>query len=156
VIDLDVPGLGSLSLAHLVLDFNGTLARTGTLVEGVERRLFALADLVRIHVVTADTFGQARFALDRLPVDLKILKPGGESEAKAAVVRELGREHVVAMGNGVNDTLMLGEAHVSIAVIGAEGAACEALLTAMITVCNPCDGLDLLLEPKRLVATLRR
>ena len=35
MIEIDVPGFGALRLEHLVLDYNGTLACDGMLLEGV-------------------------------------------------------------------------------------------------------------------------
>ena len=35
MIEIDVPGYGRLSLSHLVLDYNGTLAVDGELLPGV-------------------------------------------------------------------------------------------------------------------------
>ena len=156
MISFDVPGVGVFELSHLVLDFNGTLAQDGALLEGVAKRLFLLSEQLAIHVVTADTFGKARLALDRLPVDLKIIAAGAERAAKSAFVDLLGPASVAAMGNGANDSAMLAAAAISIAVIGPEGAARMALDRALIVVRDPCEGLDLFLEPKRIVATLRR
>ncbi len=62
---------------------------------------------------------------------------------------------VVAIGNGRNDRMMLDAAALGIAVCGAEGAAAETLEAADIVVGRIVDALDLLLHPKRLVATLR-
>jgi soluble P-type ATPase len=63
---------------------------------------------------------------------------------------------VVAIGNGANDALMLEHAALGILVMGGEGAAVEALLRARVVVTDICEALDLLLFPKRLIATLRR
>jgi soluble P-type ATPase len=152
---LDIPGLGRLELDHLVLDFNGTLAVDGRLAPGVARRLRALAPLLRLHVLTADTFGGAGRALAGLPCRLAVLRPGRQAEAKARYVRRLGAARTACIGNGRNDRLMLRAAALGIAVILAEGAAAEALRAADIVVGNIGDALDLLLRPLRLAATLR-
>jgi len=39
LIQIDIPGLGALSLQHLVLDYNGTIAFDGSLIQGVEKKL---------------------------------------------------------------------------------------------------------------------
>ncbi len=59
------------------------------------------------------------------------------------------------MGNGRNDRLMLARAGLGIAVVGPEGAHHEALAAASVVVPDIRAGLDLLLNPKRLLATLR-
>ena len=60
--ELAIPGFGRLRLEHLVLDYNGTLAVDGRPLPGVKARLKRLARSLRIHVVTADTFGKARIS----------------------------------------------------------------------------------------------
>jgi soluble P-type ATPase len=78
-----------------------------------------------------------------------------QAESKRVFVQKLGSEHVVAIGNGRNDRMMLDEAALGIAVCGAEGLAAEALQASKVVVRDVVDALDLLLRPKRLVATLR-
>jgi soluble P-type ATPase len=70
-------------------------------------------------------------------------------------VDELGAEHVVAIGNGANDAAMLQQAVLGIAVLGGEGLATACLTAADIVVPSIESALDLLLYPRRLVATLR-
>jgi soluble P-type ATPase len=121
----------------------------------VKPRLKRLAALVAVHVITADTFGKARESLRGVPCTLEILKRGGEDRAKAALVRRLGARRVACIGNGRNDRLMLRAAVLGIATVQREGAALEAVQGADIVVHDVRDALDLLLEPRRLVATLR-
>lgn len=153
---LDIPGFGPLRLEHLVLDYNGTVALDGALLPGVARRLRELAERVAVRVVTADTFGRVRKEMDGLPCEVEILEPGDEAEAKLAVVERLGAGRTAAVGNGANDALMLGAAALGVAVIGGEGAAAGAVQAADVVVADVLAGLDLLLKPLRLTATLRR
>ncbi|MGC8633189.1 MAG: HAD family hydrolase [Candidatus Limnocylindrales bacterium] len=155
MLTVEIPDFGRLLLSDAVLDFNGTLACDGALVPGAADRLRLLADQVTLHVVTADTFGTARQALGTLPVTLTVLHAGHQAEAKAAYVRQLGAAAVVAIGNGRNDRLMLREAALSIVVVQAEGAAREAIEAAQLVCPDINLALDLLLDPTRLVATLR-
>lgn len=53
MIELNIPGRGSLQLAHLVSDVNGTLAVDGQLLDGLSRRLAALRDRLTLHLHTA-------------------------------------------------------------------------------------------------------
>ena len=153
--DLTIPGFGRLEITDAVCDYNGTLAADGLLIEGVHERIQRLSGELRIHVVTADTFGSAARQLQRLPCALVILDAGNQAEAKRDFVQGVGAAHVVAIGNGRNDRMMLETAALGIAVCGVEGAAAEALQTADIIVGRIVDALDLLLHPKRLLATLR-
>lgn len=152
---VEIPGFGSLALEHLVLDFNGTLAADGRLLEGVVSRLKALSESFALHVVTGDTHGTAREQLRGLPLGLTLVSSENQAEAKQALVRGLGASRVVCIGNGRNDRLMLADAALGIAVTGCEGTAREALSAAYAFVPHITDALDLLRFPQRLVATLR-
>jgi soluble P-type ATPase len=156
MLSISIPGGDPLAIEHLVLDYNGTLAVDGALLPGVSERLIALAGQVQVHVITADTFGMARAAMQGLPCELVILPPGGQDVAKLAYVERLGAPSVAAIGNGRNDWLMLQTASLGIAVLGEEGAAAETLAAADVMTHGITSALDLLLNPRRLVATLRR
>ncbi len=154
---LDIPGHATLTLDHLVLDVNGTIALDGALLPGVAERLEALRPTLTLHLVTADTHGRQQ-EIDRALGLTATLLPAGidQAEAKAALVRALGAARVAAIGNGANDALMLDEAALGICVLGPEGTALACLLQADVVVSSIADALDLLLHPRRLVATLRR
>jgi soluble P-type ATPase len=147
-----LPGRGEVLLSHLVLDFTGTLSLDGALLPGVAERLHGLAKRLRITVLTADTFGMAKQALDGLPVDVRIIRTGAD---KAAFVHECGADQTVAIGNGRNDVAMVKAAALGIAVIGPEGAARELIAVADIVVRDIHEALDLLENPLRIKATLR-
>jgi len=155
MVSIDIPGFRTLRLAHLVLDYNGTLALDGRLLPGVKARLGRLAGSIDVHVVTADTFGKARSELRGVDCRLEILRGAGEDRAKAAYVRRLGAARVACIGNGRNDRLMLRLAALGIAVLQAEGAAAQTLAAADLAVPRAIDALDLFLHPRRLVASLR-
>ena len=155
MIDVTIPGFGALQLRAAVLDFNGTLAQDGVLAAEVPASLRALAPKLALHVVTADTFGTAAAALRDLPVTLTVLPDADQATAKAEYVRRLGADTVVCIGNGRNDRLMLREAALSIVVVQAEGAARETIEAAHLVCPDIAAALGLLLEPKRLVASLR-
>jgi soluble P-type ATPase len=155
MIEIDIPGFGVLRLRHAVVDFNGTLARDGALLDGVSERLRTLATHIALHVATADTTGTVRAALAGAPVELHILASAGQAQAKRRILDVLGAHEAVAIGNGRNDRAMLAHAALSIAVRGAEGCAVEALQAAHIVCDDVRDALDLLTTPRRLVATLR-
>ena len=150
-VTLEMPD-GRRAFTDLVLDYTGTLAFGGVLIQGVDVRLKHLATLMRVTVMTADTFGTAAAQLEDLPVDIVVIKDGKE---KAAEVKRLGGQNVVAIGNGRNDVPMMAEAGLSIAVIGPEGAAGELVHTVDIVIKDICDALDLINHPLRLKATLR-
>ena len=156
MLDIAIPGAETFTLAHLVADFNGTLAVDGVLAPGVADALRDLAGRLAIHVITADTFGTAREALRDLPVRLVILQPEQQDEAKRLCVEQLGAAGCVAIGNGLNDRLLLQSAALGIVVVQREGAAAQTLLAADVVAPDIVAALGLLLHPSRLIATLRR
>lgn len=155
MLSIHVPGFAHLQLDYLVTDFNGTLAVDGKLIPSVRPRFRALAKLVEIHVLTANTFRRARSELYSLPCELVTLPSGRLDEAKARYVEELGTNRTACIGNGRNDRKMLKIARLAIAVLEAEGAAAESIAAAHIVVTDIRNALDLLLNPLRLVAGLR-
>ena len=153
---VNCPGLPPFDLRYLVLDLNGTISLDGELIEGVAERVRRLAGSLDVSVLTADTRGTARAIAEALHSGLYRFDQGLESHQKREVVRRLGADHVVAVGNGANDGLMLEAAAIGVAVLGREGLAREAREGAHIVVPHINDALDLLLLPQRLIATLRR
>jgi len=155
MLSIAVPGYGDLQLEYLVLDYNGTLACDGELIEGVEDLLRSLAEDLQVHVVTADTFGKAESRLKGLPCQLVVLPAEKQDVGKLAYVRRLGPQNTVCIGNGRNDRLMLKQAVLGIAVVAEEGAATETLLAADVVCLDVLSALGLLTHPLRLTATLR-
>ncbi len=156
MLEIVIPGFQTLRVDHLVLDFNGTLAHDGRLLEGVRERLCALSRSLTVHVLTADTFGNVDRELAGIPCQVVVIPSGDEAEAKRGYVHRLGCSTAVCVGNGRNDTLMLRDAALGLVVIQGEGCAYEALAAADVVLTNILDALDLMVRPRRLTATLRR
>lgn len=154
-LNVDIPGWRTLQLEHLVLDLNGTVAFDGRLLPGVAESVEELSTQIKCHLITADTYGTAG-SLFGESVHLQIIKKGNEAAQKLEIVKSLGSENVVALGNGANDALMLAEAALGVCVVGGEGASVAALTAADIVVNSPLDALGLLGNTSRLRATLRR
>ena len=155
MLEVNIPGRSALRLRFLVTDYNGTLACDGTLIPEVIPLIRALSNNLEVHVVTADTFGDAAKNLQTLPVKLTILPLDRQDQGKADYLRQLGAQSTVCLGNGRNDVLMLRDAALGICVIEAEGACVQTLQAADIVCRSAEDALNLLLNPKRLIATLR-
>lgn len=155
MIEIDIPGFGPVRLEHLVSDFTGTLSVDGILLPKVEARLNKLSEMVKIHILTADTFGKAQTALKDVTCEMHILIGEDHDIQKEEFVKKLGAESVIAFGNGKNDRKMLKVAKIGIAVTEGEGCAVDAIMAADIHVRSTLDGLDLLLNAKRCKATLR-
>jgi soluble P-type ATPase len=155
MLEIEIPGNKSLRLADLILDYNGTIAVDGKIMDGVKELLEVLSRSVVIHILTADTFGSVRNQLAGIACQLSIIPLEDQVQAKVEYLRQLGCEGAVCIGNGRNDVLMLKEAALGIAVIQSEGGCAEAVLAADVLTTSVLDALDLLIHPLRLTATLR-
>lgn len=156
MIELIIPGRGTLQLEHLVSDVNGSIAVDGTLQEGMSRSIKNLRDRLSVHLLTADTHGRQHVIDQQLGIEAVRVQPGLEAEQKAAYIRRIGAEQVVAIGQGANDAAMLKTAALGICVLSLEGTAVETLLSADLVVPNISAALQLLENPLRIVASLRK
>jgi soluble P-type ATPase len=155
MIRVEIPGTEFLELEHFVTDFSGTLSEDGIMLLGVKEKLEELSKKIKIHVLTSDTFGRAKKELEGVNCTLHVLEGEGHTIQKEKYVINLGPDKVVAFGNGNNDVLMLRAARLGIAVCLKEGCSSKAIEASQILVKSPIDAIDLLLSPKRLIATLR-
>jgi len=155
MIGINIPGDRKIEAKHLVLDFNGTLAIDGKLIAGTKPILEILGNQLTIHVLTADTFGTCESELSEIGCSLNILSPMFQDSQKESYVLNLGEKHVISIGNGSNDALMLKSAALGIVVLQKEGASVKAIIDADIVCNNILDALDLLINPLRIASTLR-
>lgn len=154
MLTVKIPGREEMTLSHLVLDYNGTIAEDGEIIEGIRARLEELKDKLHICVITADTHGTATKKCEGLPLEVLVFPTTAVGDIKASEVKKLDGG-VVCIGNGFNDIQMSDAATLSICVIGREGC-CGALLGHCdIIVTSIEDALDLLIKTDRLRATLR-
>jgi soluble P-type ATPase len=160
-ISIDVPGFRRLRVERIVSDYTGTLSFDGKLVAGVAERLRELMERVEIDVVTADTFGTARTELAAVPLTPQILEADKRHDIlKKNYAKKLGPSRIAAFGNGNNDALLLRAVRdaggLAIAVDNGEGCSVQAMQNANVFVAGIANALDLLLDPKRCIATLRK
>jgi P-type E1-E2 ATPase len=156
MIELNIPGRGTIQLKHLVCDVNGTLAVDGQLHEGLPRLLKSLQDRLSVHLLTADTHGKQAIINHQLNLQAVRVQPGREAEQKAEYIHQLNATQVAAIGQGANDAAMLKAAAIGIGIISTEGISGETLLAADIVVPDIYTALELIEKPLRIVATLRK
>ena len=149
-----VPGWGAVELENLVLDLNGTLTESGDFISGVIDSLEKLkARGFKIYVLSGDTRGTLEEALSGSPdIDWVVTRAAHE---KRAFVESIGAKRTVCVGNGNIDVEMFKVAGLSICTIQAEGATTRALLEADIVVTHIKHALEILLDPNKVIATLR-
>lgn len=158
MIRLSIPGFNSFQISTVICDMNGTLAVDGVLNKAVMDSLRRLSNTVEVSILTADTFGTAaRYESD---LGVKVIRirsgPNEEARAKKEIVVSAGSSNTVFIGNGANDVEAMEVAGLSIGVMGKEGIFKGALNAADLVVQTGEDALDLLLNPTRLIAGLRR
>jgi soluble P-type ATPase len=148
---ISIPNYKDIYAKAVVFDLNGTLAVDGKVDDEVKKLLAELNKKYDIVVLTADTFGTIRKEFEGYNIAIEIIKNTEEKMNKA-------KEHVpyIGVGNGNNDIDMLKNAELGIAIVGKEGCSVHALLSADIVVNNIVDAINLLLNEKRIVATLRK
>ena len=154
MIKIDIPGREAIEIEHVVLDYNGTIAVDGQLIAGAAERIRELSKLARVYVLTADTYGTVRAQCAGLGTEIRTFPRANAADCKEEIARSLGGK-AACIGNGFNDIKMFDIAELAIAVMDGEGV-CAALIShADVLVRSAEEGLDLLLKPDRLRATLR-
>lgn len=154
MIKIEIPGRETIEIEHVVLDYNGTIALDGQLIAGAAERIRELSKLARVYVLTADTYGTVQAQCAGRGIEVKTFPQANAAERKAEIVRALCGG-TACIGNGFNDIKMFDIAELAIAVMDGEGV-CAALIShADVLVRSAEEGLDLLLKPDRLRATLR-
>ena len=156
MIQVTIPGDKEIKIAHVVFDYNGTIARDGKLLAGVKEGIAAFSEQLTFHVITADTFGSVAKELQGVKALLTVIPKENQAEAKCDYIETLGSEETLGVGNGANDCLMLKAAALGIAVLGDEGLAAASLASADIVLKDILDLFGFFKRPERLIATLRR
>ena len=151
----DIPGWGSINIENIVIDLDGTIATDGRVTPEVKEKINSLSYQAKIYVLTADTQGTANKEILGMNVELVKTPEEDSKQKKLDFLKTLNLEATVAIGNGSNDQFILKEAALGIAVLGDEGVSVSAIKSADIVVKNIQNALDVLLKPKRLIATLR-
>lgn len=153
--DINIPGVGSFHLQNVIFDLNGTLAVDGKISEDIRQRIKKLSRQYRVVIASSDIHNNLETLAKELGVEAHILKSGEIAPQKAELMRQMGADITIAVGNGSNDWQMLREAALGIVVIGKEGASTKALLNADVIVPGIEEAIDCILTPLRLIATLR-
>ena len=155
MIEIPLPGREiKLAIKNLVLDMNGTITTDGTLIPGVAALLERLKNTLTIYLLTSDTLGVGAAVAAELGIPIfKVGSRGGED--KLDFLNTIGAEESIVIGNGYNDRLIAEHSALSIAVLGAEGCSVKTLQEADIAVTSILVALELVLNPMRIIATLR-
>ncbi|MCB9481261.1 MAG: hypothetical protein H6680_05515 [Desulfobacteraceae bacterium] len=155
MIKISIPGFKDLEIDHIVMDFNGTIAADGNPLPGLMEKFDIIAQSASIHVITADTNGSVEKKLKNYNCKIEVISGKNQDSLKLEYIEKIGSTRTAAIGNGLNDRLMVKKAAVGISVIGSEGAFSQTLINSDIIVSSPNDALDLFIKTNRLIAGLR-
>ena len=152
----EIPNYKRLEIKNILLDINGTIQFNGKISVELKQKIMELKQKFKIILISADTRGNLKEIASELDLNFeKLTENRPEREQKGKIVDKYNKENTIAIGNGNNDELMLKKAALGIAIIGSEGVSIKAINSADIIVTNPIDAIDLILDEKKLIATLR-
>ena len=149
-------GQEPLEIDFILLDFEGTLASDRRVHPKAKDRINLLSKRTKIYILTKEEKILVEEVLKKVKAEIIYLMEGEASQQKLDLLRQLGASRTVAIGNGVDDVLMIEEAGLGISVMGKEGTFSEAMKKADVVFMNILDALDFLLKPLRQKATLNR
>ena len=155
MIHIDIPGFKNLKIENIVFDYNGTIAHDGKMSDEIREMIIDLKKDLNVYVATADTHGSVEKECTGLGITIKKFPKENAAKFKREIVRSLGAEHTICVGNGLNDIEMSIECVVSIAVIGPEGCSGKLISNCDIVVNSINDVFGLLANTGRIKATLR-
>lgn len=141
------------TIQNIVFDYNGTLAVDGKVSKEVYDKVISLAKKKSVYIVTADTFGSVQETFKDTDINTTIIS---NSLEKANFIKTIGPEKTIAIGNGANDAEMLSLSTIGIAFLGKEGLATSALVNSDFIVKNHQELFEILDEPNKMIATLRK
>ena len=154
MITIQRPGQEPLEIEFILIDFEGTLASDLRVHPKAKDKINLLSKRTKIYVLTKEEKEVSEETLRKVKAEIFYLIEGEASQRKLSLLRQLGGNRTVFIGNGADDAPAIEEAGLGICVIGKEGASSEAMKKAGVVVLNILDALDFLLKPLRQKATL--
>ena len=152
---LNIPGRDKIQVTNIILDFNGTIAIDGKLIDGVSEKINTLSSIINFYIVTADTYGTAESELSGVNCSVINLAKSDEFKSKLDVLISLGKSETLCVGNGFNDRIVLKECILGISLLQEEGLNVEALIASDLVCKSIIDVFSCIENPNRIVATLR-
>ncbi len=149
-----IPGQKNFEIKTIILDLNGTLSVAGVISSGIKPRIDTLKDIgFRLILFTGNTRGDAEQLAQDLGIDWELAK---SAEDKRDLALTLEPKTCASIGNGLIDLELMKVVKLRIVTLQAEGAHIQTLLNSDLVVPSISNALDLFVDEKRLVASLRR
>jgi len=156
MIAIQRPGQEPLEIEFILIDFEGTLAQDRRVHPKAKDKINLLSKRSKIYILSKEEKELIEETLKKVKAEVYYLTEGEASQQKLELLRQLGPNKTVAIGNGVDDIPMLEEAGLGMCIISKEGTSAEAMIKADVFVSNILDALDFLLKPLRQKATLSK
>ncbi len=152
-----IPNYGKITIKNIIFDINGTIQFKGQISDDLVKKIEELKKIYKVYLVSADTRGNLKELAEKIKVSYIKINPveTSEAEEKNRELIRLGKDVTVAVGNGNNDALMLKNSILGITVLGSEGATIKSILNSDVIVPDPISAIDLLLDEKVMIGTLR-
>jgi soluble P-type ATPase len=154
MIRIERPGREPLEIEFILIDFEGTLAQDQRIHPKAKDKINLLSKRAKVYVLAKGEKEFLNEAFRKVNVEPFYSKKGETSQQKLDLLRQLGADKTIAIGNGEDDAQLLEEACFGVCVAGREGASGEAIRKADLVVSNIIDALDFLLKPLRQKTTL--
>jgi soluble P-type ATPase len=148
------PGLESLEIDFILVDFDGTLASDGRIHPKAKDKLNLLAKRTTIYILAKGEKERVEEVLRKVKAEVVYVPEGEASPAKRDLLHRLGEGRSVAIGNGAEDASMIEGAGLGICILCKEGTAGSTLAKADLVFTSILDALDFLLKPLRQKGTL--
>lgn len=143
-----------IELDSIALDLNGTLAVGGLIKETTKQRISLLKKKgFNFFLISGDARGNASKIAEELGINLFIAK---NSREKLTAVKKIPSKNIIAIGNARIDLGMFKKAKLKIITLQAEGIHTSIILKADIIVPNINDALDLFIDEKRFLSTMKK
>jgi soluble P-type ATPase len=156
MISIQRPGMESLDIHFVLIDFEGTLAMDGRVHPKAKDKVNLLSKRVTITILTKSNREKVEETLRKMRAEILYVTEGDSSQQKLNALQRLGAHQTAVIGNGLDDVRILEQAGLGMCVIGKEGASAEAMAKADLVVTHVLDALDFLLKPLRQRAILGR
>ena len=156
MISIQRPGMESLELHFVLIDFEGTLAMDGRVHPKAKDKVNLLSKRVTVYILTKSSKEKVEETLKKMKAEILSMTEGDSSQQKLDVLQRLGPHQTAVIGNGFDDVQIMEQAGLGMCVIGKEGSSPEAVAKADLVVTSVLDALDFLLRPLRQGATLGR
>lgn len=153
--NIEIPGREVINIKNIIFDYNGTLAVDGLIKETIKEDLKKLSKEYNVYVLTADTYGSAKEQCEMLGIKLKTFPKENAGLSKDEILKSLGENETICVGNGFNDVLMCKRSILSIGILDEEGISSSLITSVDIVAKGIESALKIIINKNRIIATLR-